>query len=84
MSGLESNILKGYSGYDGLVASNASIRLSNEALPTQSMAPVTESRPAREDMNVFFAIGITINIVMIIAFVIWARKELKKHGASKK
>lgn len=78
-----SNLLHGYSDYVELIISASPVLLSNDALPIQSVQPVADVKHAREDMNVFFAIGVTINIVMIIAFVIWARKEWKKHNTPK-
>lgn len=33
---------------------------------------------------VFFGIGMVINIVMIVAFFIWAIKQWRKHDAAKK
>jgi len=38
----------------------------------------------RDDMNVFFGIGMLINIVMIIAFVIWGVKQWKANDKSRK
>jgi hypothetical protein len=44
---------------------------------TEQTEPVLEVE-AKDSMIGFFAIGLVINLVMITAFFIWARKQWKK------
>lgn len=53
-------------------------------LAIQSEQPVSEDIHSREDLSVFFGIGMTANIIMVIAFVIWGIKQWKKNDANKK
>jgi len=46
-------------------------------LVTYTEQPVEDVK-AKDPMIGFFAIGIVVNIVMITAFFIWARKQWKK------
>jgi hypothetical protein len=45
---------------------------------TEQPAPVIEAE--REDLAVFFTVGVVINIVMITAYFIWAYKQWGKTG----
>ena len=44
----------------------------------------SEFNHEKEDLSVFFGIGMIINIVMIISFFIWAAKQWKKNDSNKK
>jgi hypothetical protein len=52
---------------------------STLALHSEPPAPVFEAE--RDDLTVFFTIGVVINIVMITAYFIWAYKQWGKSGA---
>lgn len=60
------------------------VQSSSESVSVKSIPATPEKVHSREDLSVFFGIGMTINIVMIIVFVIWGIKQWKKHDASKK
>ena len=65
------------SGY--MNTSESSPAASTLAVHTEQPAPVFEAE--REDLTVFFTIGVVINIVMITAYFVWAFKQLGKKGA---
>ena len=58
--------------------------LSQNNKPDLSTQVVVEQKHAKEDLSVFFGIGMAVNIVMIVAFIVRARKEWKKHEVTKK
>ena len=51
---------------------------STLAVHSEPPAPVFEAE--REDLTVFFTIGVVINLVMITAYFIWAYKQWNKTG----
>lgn len=59
-----------------------------KAQPATETAPIQmQSVSAAEDgggLMVFFGIGMVINIVMIVAFFIWAIKQWRKHDLAEK
>lgn len=55
-----------------------------DAVSTQTAQPSAEEKHSREDLSAFFAIGMMLNIVLVIAFIVWGVKQWKKHGTSKK
>ena len=57
---------------------------SKAALPVQSVQSTASKENETDDLSVFFGIGMTINIIMVIAFVVWASKEWKKRDTSEK
>lgn len=57
---------------------------SKYIISTQAIQPVPEGMYSREDLSVFFSIGIVINIVMVIGFFVWAVKQWRKHDSSEK
>lgn len=58
-----------------------------ESLSTVNILEVHSEQPApvieggREDLTMFFAVGIVINLVMITAYFFWAYKQWNKSGA---
>jgi hypothetical protein len=76
-----SNLLSGSIGENELAILSSPIRPLEETLSVQ---PAAEKKHSREDLSVFFGIGMTINIVMIVAFVVWGIKQWKKHDTSEK
>ena len=71
------------SDLDGRVVS-ATMQSSGSNLTEQANSLPSMESNGRYDMNVFFGIGMLINIVMIIAFFIWAVKQWKANDKSKK
>ncbi|MDA3870235.1 MAG: hypothetical protein PF589_09910 [Gammaproteobacteria bacterium] len=57
------------------------VQPATESVPSQ-MQPVSAEEGG--GLMVFFGIGMVINIVMILAFFIWAIKQWRKHDAAKK
>lgn len=53
---------------------------STQAVQSEQPAPVFE--PEREDLTMFFSVGIVINLVMITAYFVWAYKQWGKTGTS--
>ncbi|MCW8923881.1 MAG: hypothetical protein OQK69_09685 [Gammaproteobacteria bacterium] len=68
-----------YSGSNELKSSSFLIQSSSDVVPDKLVQSIVEEEPAREDLSVFFGIGMTVNIVMITAFFIWGFKQWKKH-----
>jgi hypothetical protein len=60
-----------------LSTTGSSSEISTLVSYTGQSEPVLEVE-AKDSMIGFFAIGIVINLVMITAFIIWARKQWKK------
>jgi hypothetical protein len=60
------------------IESGPSPATSTLAVHTEQPAPVIEAE--REDLAVFFTVGVVINIVMITAYFIWAYKQWGKTG----
>ena len=56
---------------------------ATEAVPIQ-IQPASAEEHDGGGLMVFFGIGMVINIVMIVAFFIWAVKQWRKHDAAKK
>lgn len=56
---------------------------ATEAVPIQIQS-VSAGEHDGGGLMVFFGIGMVINIVMIVAFFIWAVKQWRKHDAAKK
>lgn len=56
---------------------------ATEAVPIQIQSVSAEEHDGG-GLMVFFSIGMVINIVMIVAFFIWAVKQWRKHDAAKK
>lgn len=76
------NSLPNYRGSDELKTPALLAQPATEVVPVQM-----QSVSAAEDgggLMVFFGIGMVINIVMIVAFFIWAVKQWRKHDAAKK
>ena len=44
----------------------------------------SEFNHEKDDLSVFFGIGMVINIVMIISFFLWATRQWKKNDSKKK
>lgn len=44
----------------------------------------SEIKYEKEDLSVFFGIGMIVNIVMITTFFVWAFKQWKKNDSNKK
>lgn len=51
---------------------------------SQDVQSVPEVKSDKEDLSVFFGIGMVINIIMIVSFFIWAVKQWKKNDIRKK
>jgi len=60
-----------------LSTTDSSSEISTLVPYTEQTEPVLEVE-AKDPMVGFFAIGLVINLVMITAFFIWARKQWKK------
>ena len=78
-----SNLLPKYNSMIGPAVSDFPVQLSTETVPTLPVPSVPDETDAREDLSVFFGIGMTVNIVMIIAFVVWGVKQWKKNDTTK-
>ncbi|MDT8452682.1 MAG: hypothetical protein RQ936_08070 [Gammaproteobacteria bacterium] len=76
------NSLPNYRGSDELKTSALQAQPATEAVPVQ-MQPVSAADDA-DGLMVFFGIGMVINIVMIVAFFIWAVKQWRKHDVAEK
>jgi hypothetical protein len=89
-----SNLLPQYSDLGGLKLPDFLFQFSNEAasiqvvqsVPVQSTAVqlASEKIHSREDLSVFFTIGIIVNAVMVVAFVVWGFKQWKKNDTTEK
>lgn len=67
-----------------LETSNFLAQSSSDVASDKSVQSVVKEEPvkeeaAREDLSVFFGIGMAINIVMITSFFIWGFKQWKKN-----
>ena len=78
------NLLPPYNVTDELKLPDFLVELSNGAVPVQVRQAVPEIQHDREDLSVFFGIGMAVNIVMIVTFFIWAVKQWKKNDTTKK
>ncbi|MES0326868.1 MAG: hypothetical protein ABUK13_01640 [Gammaproteobacteria bacterium] len=67
-----------------LNVADASFQESGKTSMSQDVQSVPEVKYDKVDLTVFFAIGMTINIVMIVSFFIWAVKQWKKNDTTKK
>lgn len=76
-----SNLLLVYSEQAAL---NSPMISTGDALTVQQVQSVAENEHPREDLSVFFGIGMTANIIMVVAFVIWGIKQWKKNDIDKK
>ncbi len=76
------NLLAEYSGYNQQKMPSLPMQSSKDILSVQSVQPIAEEKNTDDGLTVFFGIGMTINIIMIIVFVLWATKEWKKRDAS--
>ena len=63
---------------------DASFQESGKTSMSQDVQSVTEVKSEKEDLSVFFGIGMIINIIMIVSFFIWAIKQWKKNDTNKK
>jgi hypothetical protein len=77
------NSLPNYRGSDELKTSALPAQPVTEAVPIQ-MQSVSATEDDGGGLMVFFGIGMVINIVMIVAFFIWAVKQWRKHDAAEK
>lgn len=57
---------------------------SQVEVPTSVSEQALLESHTREDLSVFFGIGMTLNIVMIIAFFLWAARQWKNNDKRKK
>jgi len=60
------------------------VQSSAKTLSNQSVQLVQDVQNNKEDLSVFFGIGMLINIVMITSFFVWAVKQWKKNDTTKK
>ena len=60
------------------------IQSSANTLSNQSVQLTQSVQHDKEDLSVFFGIGMLVNIVMITSFFIWAIKQWKKNDTKKK
>ena len=75
-----------------IIQNSVSDRLIQQGVVAQKPVDTLESQSGqaatleytREDLTVFFGIGMAINIVMIIVFVIWAMKQWKQNDKDRK
>ena len=58
--------------------------MSNNVLVSEQVQSAPGIKHDKEDLSVFFGIGMVVNIVMITAFFIWAVKQWKKNDTKKK
>jgi len=63
---------------------NVLLQSTSKAVSNQSVQLVEDVQHNKEDLTVFFGIGMTINIVMITSFFIWGFKQWKKNDTKKK
>ena len=77
------NSLPYYRGSDELKTPSLQTQSLTEAVPVQ-MQSVSAEEHDGGGLMVFFGIGMVINIVMIVAFFIWAIKQWRKHDAAEK
>lgn len=81
------NLLEQYINLDDLTVPDFFLELSKDDVSSLSESSpelsISGEKYAREDLSVFFTIGMTINIVMVIAFFIWGIKQWKKNGTRK-
>ena len=59
-------------------------KTSNDVLLSEQVQSVPDIQHEKEDLTVFFGIGMTINIVMITSFFIWAVKQWGKNDEKNK
>ena len=57
---------------------------SNDVSTSEQVQSAPEINHDKEDLSVFFGIGMIVNIVMITSFFIWAFKQWKENDAKKK
>ena len=57
---------------------------SNDVSTSEQIQLAPEVDYDKEDLSVFFGIGMIVNIVMITSFFIWAVKQWKKNDTKKK
>lgn len=62
-----------------LKIADVSFQTSSETSMNQQVQSVPEINHDKEDLSVFFGIGMIVNIVMITSFFIWAVKQWKKN-----
>jgi hypothetical protein len=67
-----------------LKLADVSFQVSSEVSMSQQVQSVPDVQHVKEYLSVFFGIGMLVNIVMIVSFFIWAIKQWKKNGATKK
>ena len=67
-----------------LKAINISLQSTSETSINQQVQLVSDVQHEKEDLSVFFGIGMIVNIVMITSFFIWAVKQWKKNDKTKK
>lgn len=77
------NSLPSYRGSDELKTPALLAQSTTEVVPVQ-MQSVSAEEDDGGGLMVFFGIGMVINIVMIVAFFIWAIKQWRKHDAAEK
>ncbi|MCK4703859.1 MAG: hypothetical protein KAT90_00130 [Gammaproteobacteria bacterium] len=63
---------------------DASFQESAKTSMSQDVQSVAEVKSEKGDLSVFFGIGMTVNIIMIVSFFIWAVKQWKKNDTNKK
>ncbi len=68
-----------YSVKTELKIADVSFQTSSETSMNQQVQSVPEINHDKEDLSVFFGIGMAVNIVMITTFFIWAVKQWKKN-----
>jgi hypothetical protein len=78
------NSLPRYNVVDELKLPEFLAELSIKGAPVQSFQSAPEIKPERENLSVFFGIGMAVNIVMIVTFFVWAVKQWRKNGTNKK
>lgn len=79
-----SNLLLQVNSLDRVTVPGFLVQSSSESVSIQPVQSVSEKTYSREDLGIFFGIGITVNVVMVVAFIIWGIKQWKKHDTSKK
>ena len=68
----------------GLGSNSLLPKTSNDVLLSEQVQSVPDIRHDKEDLTVFFGIGMTINIVMITSFFIWGFKQWGKNDEKNK
>lgn len=67
-----------------LNVADASFQASAKTSMSQDVQSAPEVVTGKENLSVFFGIGMAINIIMIVSFFIWAVKQWRKNDTNKK